>query len=155
MVSFHTGLRQFLIVFVFFLTPSVSGMSLSLTYGSDKPFGSIGIRLRPCRTGTEHKQCNGGAPGNGATGIRPTHQSTSESASEKTEGNLKIYRRINQEQLEILAPRGEKRIPRSRKESLNDCLRVHMHENLEMVALNPAHFVFTEEGDTTTGTVVR
>lgn len=45
-VSFQTGFKVALIVFVFFLTPSVSGMSLIFTYGSLKPFGSIGMRFR-------------------------------------------------------------------------------------------------------------
>jgi len=45
-VSFQTGLSDFKIVFVFRLTPSESGMSLTLTYGSLKPLGSIGMRFR-------------------------------------------------------------------------------------------------------------
>uniref|UniRef100_A0A2M4DHJ6 Uncharacterized protein n=1 Tax=Anopheles darlingi TaxID=43151 RepID=A0A2M4DHJ6_ANODA len=49
-VSFQTGFSEARIVFVFFFTLSASGMSLILTYGSLEPFGSIGIRLRPCFT---------------------------------------------------------------------------------------------------------
>lgn len=49
-VSFQTGFRVDRIVFVFFLTLSASGMSLSFTYGSLRPFGSIGMRFLPCLT---------------------------------------------------------------------------------------------------------
>ena len=49
-VSFHTGFNVERIVFVFFLKLSQSGISFSLTYGSLRPFGSMGIRLRPCLT---------------------------------------------------------------------------------------------------------
>ena len=44
--SFQQGLRDERMVLVFCLVSFFgSGMSLSLTYGSDKPFGSIGIRF--------------------------------------------------------------------------------------------------------------
>lgn len=46
------GFNVDLIVLVFFLTLSESGISFSFTYGSDKPLGSIGIKLRPSRTET-------------------------------------------------------------------------------------------------------
>lgn len=49
-ISFQTGFNEALIVLVFFFTLSVSGINLSLTYGSLKPFGSIGIRFRPSFT---------------------------------------------------------------------------------------------------------
>lgn len=49
-VSFQTGFKHALMVFVFFLTLSVSGMSFILTYGSLKPFGSIGIKFLPSLT---------------------------------------------------------------------------------------------------------
>lgn len=49
-VSFHTGFNDALIVLVFFFTLSVSGMSFNFTYGSLKPFGSIGMRFRPSLT---------------------------------------------------------------------------------------------------------
>lgn len=49
-VSFHTGFNEALMVLVFFLTLSTSGTSFNLTYGSLKPFGSIGMRFRPCLT---------------------------------------------------------------------------------------------------------
>lgn len=49
-VSFQIGFSDALIVFVFFLTLSVSGMSFNFTYGSLNPFGSIGIRFRPSLT---------------------------------------------------------------------------------------------------------
>lgn len=48
--SFQTGFNDAFMVLVFFLTLSVSGMSFNLTYGSLKPFGSIGIRFRPSLT---------------------------------------------------------------------------------------------------------
>lgn len=50
MVSFHTGFKVDRIVLVFFLTLSASGISFIFTYGSLKPFGSMGIKLRPCFT---------------------------------------------------------------------------------------------------------
>lgn len=53
MVSFQTGFKVERIVLVFFLTLSASGISFILTYGSLKPLGSIGIKLRPCFTGKE------------------------------------------------------------------------------------------------------
>lgn len=56
MVSFHTGFSDARMVFVFFFTLSESGMSLILTYGSLEPFGSIGIKLRPCFTVDEKKR---------------------------------------------------------------------------------------------------
>lgn len=44
--SFQQGLRDERMVLVFCLVSFFgSGMSLSLTYGSDKPFGSMGIRF--------------------------------------------------------------------------------------------------------------
>lgn len=44
--SFQVGLRQDLMVFVFCLLSLLgSGISLSLTYGSDRPFGSMGTRF--------------------------------------------------------------------------------------------------------------
>ena len=46
-VSFHSGFSDALMVFVFFLTLSVSGIRRALTYGSDNPLGSIGIRFFP------------------------------------------------------------------------------------------------------------
>lgn len=49
-VSFHTGLSVLRMVLVFFLTLSESGISFILTYGSERPLGSMGIRLRPCFT---------------------------------------------------------------------------------------------------------
>ena len=46
-VSFHSGLRLALMVLVFLLTPSpTSGNSLTLTYGSLNPLGSMGIKFR-------------------------------------------------------------------------------------------------------------
>lgn len=51
MVSFQTGFSVDRIVLVFFLTLSESGISFIFTYGSLKPFGSMGIKLRPCFTG--------------------------------------------------------------------------------------------------------
>ncbi len=49
-VSFHSGFREALIVLVFFLTLSLSGMRRAFTYGSERPFGSIGIKFFPWRT---------------------------------------------------------------------------------------------------------
>lgn len=45
-VSFQTGFNVALIVFDFLLTPSESGISFIFTYGSLRPLGSIGMRLR-------------------------------------------------------------------------------------------------------------
>lgn len=50
-LSFQTGLSVERMVFVFCLLWLFgSGISFSFTYGSDKPFGSMGIRLRASRT---------------------------------------------------------------------------------------------------------
>lgn len=50
-VSFHTGFSVDLIVLVFLLTPDPSsGINFILTYGSEAPFGSIGIKFRACFT---------------------------------------------------------------------------------------------------------
>lgn len=46
-VSFHSGFNEAFTVFVFFFTLSESGMSFNFTYGSESPFGSIGIRFLP------------------------------------------------------------------------------------------------------------
>lgn len=57
--SFQQGLREERMVLVFCLVSFFgSGMSLSLTYGSDKPFGSIGIRFlaSPTRRNTTHRK---------------------------------------------------------------------------------------------------
>lgn len=55
-VSFHVGFRQHFIVLVFCLLSLFgSGMSLSFTYGSDRPFGSIGTKFLPSLT-KKHKQ---------------------------------------------------------------------------------------------------
>ena len=59
-VSFHSGFNEDLIVFVFFFTVSESGINFSLTYGSDNPFGSIGIKFRPCFTGNSNTRIRGG-----------------------------------------------------------------------------------------------
>ena len=48
--SFHTGLRHFLIVLVFFLLLELSGCNFNFTYGSDVPVGSIGIKFFACWT---------------------------------------------------------------------------------------------------------
>lgn len=53
-VSFQTGFKDERIVFVFFFTLSESGISFIFTYGSDDPFGSIGMRFLPCRTAKEN-----------------------------------------------------------------------------------------------------
>lgn len=45
-VSFQIGLSVAFIVFVFFFTESESGINLIFTYGSLRPLGSIGMRLR-------------------------------------------------------------------------------------------------------------
>lgn len=55
-VSFQTGLSDALIVLVFFLTVSESGISFSFTYGSDSPLGSIGIKFLPSLTKIKVKQ---------------------------------------------------------------------------------------------------
>lgn len=50
--SFQQGLRDERMVLVFCLVSFFgSGMSLSFTYGSDKPFGSIGIKFLASPTG--------------------------------------------------------------------------------------------------------
>lgn len=50
-VSFQTGLRFALTVFVFcFAFPDSDGISFNLTYGSAKPFGSIGFKFFASRT---------------------------------------------------------------------------------------------------------
>ena len=49
--SFHVGLRLERMVLVFCLVSFLgSGMSLSLTYGSDRPLGSMGIMFLPSDT---------------------------------------------------------------------------------------------------------
>lgn len=56
-VSFHLGFRLARTVLVFCLVEFLgSGMSLSLTYGSDAPLGSIGIRFMPSITDVEIKK---------------------------------------------------------------------------------------------------
>lgn len=59
-VSFQIGFSDALMVFVFFFTLSVSGINFNLTYGSLKPFGSMGIRLRPSFTVNENMGPLGG-----------------------------------------------------------------------------------------------
>lgn len=55
--SFQQGLREERMVLVFCLVSFFgSGMSLSFTYGSDKPFGSIGIRFLPSPTWRKKKR---------------------------------------------------------------------------------------------------
>lgn len=55
-LSFQTGLSVDRMVLVFCLLWLFgSGINLSLTYGSDRPFGSMGIRLRASSTGEEKK----------------------------------------------------------------------------------------------------
>lgn len=55
-VSFHVGFRQHFIVLVFCLLSLFgSGMSLSFTYGSERPFGSIGTKFFASLT-KRHKQ---------------------------------------------------------------------------------------------------
>lgn len=50
-LSFQMGLSVERMVFVFCLLWLFgSGINFSLTYGSDRPFGSMGIRLRASRT---------------------------------------------------------------------------------------------------------
>lgn len=54
-VSFHSGLSDALMVFVFILTLSLSvvGMSRALTKGSDRPLGSMGIKFLPWHTAND------------------------------------------------------------------------------------------------------
>lgn len=55
--SFHLGLRLERIVLVFCLVSCLgSGTSLSLTYGSDRPLGSMGMRFLPSPTGKDKEQ---------------------------------------------------------------------------------------------------
>lgn len=55
-LSFQVGFSEHLMVLVFCLLSLLgSGISFSLTYGSDRPFGSIGTRFRASLTGTEKK----------------------------------------------------------------------------------------------------
>jgi len=57
--SFQIGLRLALTVFVFCFDLTASeGTSLSLTYGSASPFGSIGFRFRASLTAFDNHNSN-------------------------------------------------------------------------------------------------